>query len=183
MLQVLIVISSKLPIVHSTVNKVTLKEITIIEPEQLKEEVNTDSSHLNVAFSKEKSLAINSQNTPSVKSYICAECGYAAAQKGNLKRHKESEHMRGKHFNCDQCAPETYFNSSKSLLLHITNCHSRYNQFKCEECSFSSHREDVLEAHIKEVHKTPRSHLCFCGYAASQKGLLDHHLKYCTFIQ
>ena len=50
------------------------------------------------------------------KSYICADCGYAAAQKGQLKRYKELIHLRGKNFKCDLCPHEPYFNCGRSLI-------------------------------------------------------------------
>ena len=57
-----------------------------------------------------------------IRSHVCGDCGYAAAQLRVLMWHKESVHNMGE------------------------------NTFACELCSYKAYKEESFRIHVKTVH-------------------------------
>ncbi|XP_037808039.1 zinc finger and BTB domain-containing protein 24 isoform X2 [Lucilia sericata] len=77
-------------------------------------------------------------------------CHHQANRKENLKLHIET-HKQERPFVCEICGCK--FSLSKNLKRHAMK-HSSDNisKFKCQLCSFSSHRSDKLKEHVQRVH-------------------------------
>ena len=170
-------------------------------PRELFQELTQTPSQSNRAYQLAPKTNQHQQQTPEINlnmqnsqkevgeklvRYICAECGSPFTHPVSLKNHKVTAHMtqlRGTGFKCDQCPHDLYFNTNKRLLRHMGQFHTKHNPFRCKECPFSSSAEDIMEVHVEEIHRNSRNHLCFCGFATSQRGFYDYHIKCCSFIQ
>ncbi|KAM7353375.1 promyelocytic leukemia zinc finger isoform 2-T3 [Cochliomyia hominivorax] len=77
-------------------------------------------------------------------------CHHQANRKENLKLHIET-HKQERPFVCEICGCK--FSLSKNLKRHAMK-HSKdnINKYKCQLCSFSSHRSDKLKEHVQRVH-------------------------------
>ena len=123
----------------------------------------------------------------------CNKCTFKTIDKEAFKEHFNKAHLPFRKQNvkppaeggikCDQCPHDLYFNTNKRLLRHMGQFHTKHNPFRCKECPFSSSAEDIMEVHVEEIHRNSRNHLCFCGFATSQRGFYDYHIKCCSFIQ
>ena len=95
-------------------------------------------------------------------------------------------HIRTKHaigkpvetFPCDKC--EKIFLLKAKLerhsFVHLTE--SEGKRFQCDYCSFRTHYELSLKAHVMRRHSAEREFRCeFCVYAAKTMKEVENHVK------
>ena len=115
-----------------------------------------------------------------MKNHVCEECGYAAARKMGLIKHKQTKHKIGDlQLKCEKC-PFTTF-SKVAIKNHITDVHEKVKNLVCEECGFAALYSSGLKKHRDSVHAVgDKKFKCdACDYAGYLKCHLKQHLGYC----
>ncbi|XP_067626017.1 zinc finger protein 85 [Eurosta solidaginis] len=78
------------------------------------------------------------------------ECKHHSNRKENLRLHMET-HKQERPFVCEVCGCK--FSQSKNLKRHaLKHSMGDLHKYKCQLCSFSSHRSDKLKEHVQRVH-------------------------------
>uniref|UniRef100_W8CC50 Zinc finger and SCAN domain-containing protein 2 n=2 Tax=Ceratitis capitata TaxID=7213 RepID=W8CC50_CERCA len=78
------------------------------------------------------------------------DCNHHANRKENLRIHIET-HKQERPFVCEVCGCK--FSQSKNLKRHaLKHSAGDLNKYKCQLCSFSSHRSDKVKEHVQRVH-------------------------------
>ena len=110
-----------------------------------------------------------------IRDHVCQECGFAARQKADLKRHNDSVHTEGdKRFKCMRCPYSSAENSK--LKYHIKAVHEKMRDHACGKCEYAASEKRDLKKHIEAVHEKIRNHICGeCGFATSWKTDLKRH--------
>jgi len=106
--------------------------------------------------------------------FVCPSCPKLAQSRRDLQKHIETMHQNKK-TKCPQCNKIV---SLHGLRNHILVAHQgdRVNKpFKCSECSFSTHANKYLHAHVIKTHKK-ESHIHACDQC-DKKFAYPHLLK------
>uniref|UniRef100_A0A034W6W5 Zinc finger and SCAN domain-containing protein 2 n=1 Tax=Bactrocera dorsalis TaxID=27457 RepID=A0A034W6W5_BACDO len=78
------------------------------------------------------------------------DCNHHANRKENLRIHMET-HKQERPFVCEVCGCK--FSQSKNLKRHaLKHSTDEIHKYKCQLCSFSSHRSDKVKEHVQRVH-------------------------------
>nr|XP_036222740.1 zinc finger protein 723 isoform X2 [Bactrocera oleae] len=78
------------------------------------------------------------------------ECNHHANRKENLRIHMET-HKQERPFVCEVCGCK--FSQSKNLKRHaLKHSTEEVHKYKCQLCSFGSHRSDKVKEHVQRVH-------------------------------
>ena len=59
-----------------------------------------------------------------IKDHICEECGYAASEKGDLKKHIDAVHNKGEKIKCGLCPYESSW--KRHLVKHMRDKHPHW---------------------------------------------------------
>jgi len=155
-------------------------------------------------FHSKHGLHQHAASHATIKPYKCDECNYASKYKASLKAHKET-HLNHSPFKCDVC--NCFFKQKNCLIQHkgtkkhltklkwladqekkdrpskpldISNDEAEDingNDFKCDQCSFSTKKKWNLIQHQK-THSTHNPFKCnICGFQTKWKCSLDTHLS------
>ncbi|CAG0914146.1 unnamed protein product [Notodromas monacha] len=86
--------------------------------------------------------------------YSCSECTFSSDSRPKYLQHQASKHghlpSESDTFRCIVCEKAFY---SRAALRDHTNGHMGINPYKCLGCNYSSHTENNLRIHVKQVHK------------------------------
>ena len=63
-----------------------------------------------------------------LKDHVCEECGYAASEKGDLKKHRDAVHNTGEKFKCGLCPYESSW--KRHVAKHMRDKHQRENNIQ-----------------------------------------------------
>ena len=108
------------------------------------------------------------------KKYKCKKCRYETYNKSNLKTHINMVHENIRNHVCQECGN---YLTKASLKLHMDSVHKmREQEFKCEQCSYTTFLKDVMSRHIEREHEKIKNHFCDkCDYGAYEKSTLKQH--------
>ena len=63
------------------------------------------------------------------------------------------------------------------MKVHVKEVHDK-KSYECDKCGYAASKKDKLVRHIKEVHEKLRIHQCKeCVYRSSRKDRLDRHIR------
>lgn len=116
--------------------------------------------------------------------FECETCNYQTQKARYLQQHYTRKHgsqeMRQR-FKCDQCNAK--YTSKKNLDIHKLSKHSQDQSDKlklnCNECTFSTYRNDSLKKHIRNKHLSSCQRKWFecaqCNVKYADKATLEFH--------
>ena len=105
--------------------------------------------------------------------FLCPDCKFTTAQKGNLQRHIQSVH-EGATFSCQDCDYTAKLKTD--LNSHIKSVHKGII-FPCPDCKYIATQKGSLNRHIQSVHEGGIFPCPDCGYKATQKSNLRTHVN------
>ena len=115
--------------------------------------------------------------------YECTECNFKTAYRQTIQRHRDGHHLNlpiPRPFSCSKC--EKSF-PIKSRLLQHELVHDKSKLFTCDQCSYSSNREQNLQGHMLDKHSNfseelLKPHACeVCGFRFKTGSHLYRHMK------
>jgi uncharacterized C2H2 Zn-finger protein len=108
--------------------------------------------------------------------FNCEYCDKTFGQKGDLKRHINTVHLKQKNYKCDHCNES--FGKKSNLKRHINTIHLKQKNFSCEHCESAFGQKGDLNTHINTVHLKQRNFKCdHCNESFGQKGSLNIHIN------
>ena len=129
----------------------------------------------NVRFKTEQYARCHFKTTHLGMRFPCNYCDYKATTKYRLKLHTETQHFNVK-AQCSYCGKQV----SKSFISrHIQETHKQSKPHKCGECSYETHRKEMLKEHIEAKHEI---YICSqCDYKTKgRRQIRDHERKHHT---
>jgi uncharacterized C2H2 Zn-finger protein len=110
------------------------------------------------------------------QNFSCEQCDYTCGEKGSLKIHINAVHLKQKNFSCEHC--ECTFGQKGHLKTHINTVHLKQKNFKCEQCEYICGQKCSLKKHINAVHLKQKNFSCEqCDYTCGLKGSLKSHIN------
>ena len=83
------------------------------------------------------------------KLFKCEFCDHSCSEKGNMKRHISSIHVKKKSVKCEIC--DYGFSQNCTLIKHFESVHKKYKPFECEICHKNFPVSSKLKQHIASV--------------------------------
>jgi len=110
--------------------------------------------------------------------YECEECGRRFGEKGNMRKHFQSVHLKQKNFKCPTCGIK--FAQKVVLVRHIKTVHDQVKSFECEHCGKYFGLAHERKNHIEALHLGLRYSCTWrggCGYTTGWKQQLPYHVR------
>ena len=114
------------------------------------------------------------QTHSQTKNFECPICDKTFAVKKYLDSHLLS-HQESSDLECSIC--KAVFRTKGNLNRHL-RVHSRgEHAFSCDFCEFTSHRKDIVKAHVQNIHSLATPYPCsICSKKFKLKSSLDKHV-------
>ncbi|XP_038212604.1 uncharacterized protein LOC119832872 [Zerene cesonia] len=84
-------------------------------------------------------------------------CAYTSVDENMLKYHWEALHSGSNTFHCVHCPPNQALDTTLPLTASRIIAHLKMHDvrlYACSQCSYYHYRRQVVDKHIKEIHKT-----------------------------
>ena len=107
------------------------------------------------------------------KPYSCCECKYSCVRPAELKRHKDTVHLKLKPHKCNQC--DAAYGGKGDLNKHIKSAHEK--AFDCQTCNKSCSTAYYLREHIKAVHEGRKVKCDYCEETFAFKSNKNDHIR------
>ena len=105
--------------------------------------------------------------------YVCNQCDFKAAKKGNMTKHIQSRH-EGMKYACNQCDYKTRKHSS--LTVHIESRHEGV-KYACYQCDYQATQQSSLKVHIQAKHEGIKYACNQCDYQGTRPHYLTRHIQ------
>ena len=146
--------------------------ISFKKHERKEKKLTQKSSHRDIN-STQSSLTKHIKSMHEEARYVCDQCDYKTAQKGNLTTHIQVKHECVR-YACDQCDYQA--TQQHHLKTHIQSKHEGV-KYSCDKCGKQFTLETNLNAHIQSMHDSVKHFCGQCGKQFKSRSSLTHHIR------